>query len=166
MQTILDSQNTTLRASEHERSTEAGAMLPAPEGAVGTQSGNVTNMQKRTMRVMIVDDEPMIADSMAAILQKEGFEALAMYGGQAALEASELFEPDVLMTDVVMPEMDGVATAMMMRRRFPKCRIVMFSGHSGATEKLAHVSGGKTAYLVLSKPMRPDDVITVLKRWL
>lgn len=164
MQNILDMQDVALLAVERERNVEPSVMHPA-ESAVELDGRDVA-AEKRTTRVLIVDDEPMIADSMAAILQREGFETLAMYGGQAALEASELFEPDVLMTDVVMPEMDGVATAMMMRRRFPKCRIVMFSGHTGATERLAHASGGKNAYLMLSKPMRPDDVITVLRSWL
>ena len=164
MQTISEPRNSALLVAEREPVTETTPAIAAE--AIEIRPDSSTATEKHTMRVMVVDDEPIIADSMAFILQKEGFETLAMYGGQAALEASELFEPDVLMTDVMMPEMDGVATAMMMRRRFPKCRIVMFSGYSGATERLAHVSGGKDAYLMLKKPMRPDDVITVLKRWL
>ena len=161
-----DSKDLLLQAVDTPQESPSDFLPAAAEGSAEPAARHYSQKGQRAMRVMVVDDEPIIADTMATILQKEGFESIAMYGGQAALEASALFQPDVLMTDVMMPEMDGVATAMMMRGRFPKCRIVMFSGHSGATEQLAHVSGGKTAYLLLKKPMRPDDVITVLRGWL
>ena len=117
-------------------------------------------------RILIADDEPNIANTLARILEREGFETMAVYGGEAAMEAAELFKPDVLLTDLMMPGVDGLTVAALLRRRFPKCRVVLFTGYMYMRDQLEHRSRYHPSYLLLGKPMHPTDLVMALRRWI
>ena len=117
-------------------------------------------------RILIADDEPNIANTLAKILEREGFETMAVYGGEAAMEAAELFQPDVLLTDLMMPGVDGLTVAALLRRRFPKCRVVLFTGYIYMRDQLELRSRYHPSYLLLGKPMHPSDLVTALRRWM
>src|SRR5271167_3769793 len=74
--------------------------------------------------VLIVDDEPVIADTLAAILGQAGFTAMVAYDGWAALEVAQIVPPDLMLTDVVMPGMSGVDLAIAVRQALPKCKVL------------------------------------------
>lgn len=80
------------------------------------------------LRVLIVDDEPVIADSLAYALGDFGYEATAAYNGQEALKSAAVLKPDVLISDVVMPGMNGIEAGIQIRRMLPSCRIILLSG--------------------------------------
>ena len=68
------------------------------------------------LRVLIVDDEPVIADSLAYALSDFGYDATAVYDGQEALKSAAALNPDVLISDVVMPGMNGIEAGIQIRR--------------------------------------------------
>ena len=78
--------------------------------------------------VLVVDDEPIIADTIVAILNSKGFAASAAYDGETALEMALLIPPALLITDVAMPGMSGIALAIDVTKAIPDCRILLFSG--------------------------------------
>lgn len=82
------------------------------------------------LRVLIVDDEPVIADSLAYGLSDFGYDATAVYNGEEALNSAALLNPDVLISDVVMPEMNGIEVGIKIRRMLPSCRIILLSGQA------------------------------------
>src|ERR1035437_5471062 len=84
----------------------------------------------RSPRVLIVDDECVIADSLALILNQNGFDATAVYSGEAAVETAVTFNPDVLISDVVMGEMNGIELALRVSVLLPGCRVILISGRS------------------------------------
>src|SRR3954464_10157403 len=96
-----------------------------------THSGK--SKRKKTT-VLVVDDERLIADSMTEILQRSGFRATCAYDGQSALEMALQLTPDFVLTDVVMPRMNGVQLAIAIRKALPAAEIILLSGQAGISD--------------------------------
>src|ERR1700692_3708936 len=78
--------------------------------------------------VLVVDDETLIADSLAAILRQHGFAAIVAYNGRSALETARVDPPDLLLSDVAMPGMSGIDLAIAISQATPGCKVILFSG--------------------------------------
>src|SRR5580704_5627449 len=87
-------------------------------------------------RVLVADDEQVIANTLAIILNQAGFEARAVYSGEKVIEALDAFLPDMLISDVIMTGMTGIETAIEVRKRLPGCRILLFSGQAATADLL------------------------------
>lgn len=109
--------------------------------------------------VMVVDDESSIADTLAEILSRSGYNTVAAYDGDSALETALLNPPEMLITDVVLPGMSGVELAITMRRIFPDCKIILFSGQASTADLLAAASREGHQFTLLSKPIHPADLL-------
>ena len=113
-------------------------------------------------RIFVVDDERIIADSLATILNNSGYEASSFYDAESALLACELGNPDCLITDVVMPGMSGIDLAVEIRDRFPACQVLLFSGQAATSDLLTTVRGRGHDFDVLPKPVHPKDLLAKL----
>ena len=87
-------------------------------------------------KVLVVDDERRIVDTLTEILQMAGFQVVAAYDGWEALEAAVRFQPDYVLSDVLMPRMNGVELAIAIRKKYLDARILLFSGQTGISEIL------------------------------
>jgi DNA-binding response OmpR family regulator len=110
-------------------------------------------------KILVVDDETAIADSLAEILSDHGFEALAAYDGAAAIATAREICPDVVLCDVVMPQLNGVDTAIAIREACPRARIFLFSGQAGTIDILKNARAQGHSFEVLAKPMHPDELL-------
>jgi CheY-like chemotaxis protein len=110
--------------------------------------------------VLVVDDECSIADTLAEILKRSGYQAKTAYDGPSALEIALLTPPDVLITDVVLPGMNGIELAIDMRRIFPDCKVVLFSGNAATSSMLASATGAGHNFTLLTKPVHPKTMLT------
>lgn len=115
-------------------------------------------------RVLVVDDEKLIADTCAAILDGAGFSSKAAYDGWGALEIAAEFRPDYLLTDVLMPRMNGVELAVAVSKMLPTARILLFSGQAGISEILLEADKQGYEFELLAKPIHPLALIETLKR--
>lgn len=116
----------------------------------------------RKCRVFVVDDERIIASTIAIILNQHGFEAREFYSGQTALDEIRLQPPDVVITDLVMPGMTGVELAVELRKNFPRCKIMLFSGHIDADLLLEDAQKEGHTFPVHIKPISPDRLLEML----
>jgi DNA-binding response OmpR family regulator len=107
----------------------------------------------------VVDDEPLIADSLALILSDYGYNALAAYGGVDALNKAETFTPDLLFTDVVMPDLDGMGLAVQLSRRWPGCKVLFISGHVSASDLQDACEGIPCSFELVEKPIHPLELL-------
>lgn len=114
--------------------------------------------------ILVVDDEERLANTMAEILNISGFCAFTAYEGRSALQIAEEVQPDYLLTDVVMPEMNGVELAIAVRQRLPETKILLFSGQAGTTDLLEQARAAGHDFELLEKPMHPVRLIEHLKR--
>lgn len=110
-------------------------------------------------RVLVVDDQRLIADTLAEILNNVGFEALAAYDGREALEKASRFHPDWILADVLMPRMNGVELAIAIRKNHPGAAILLLSGQAGISDILE--SGRRQGYQfeLIAKPIHPLKLI-------
>jgi CheY-like chemotaxis protein len=115
-------------------------------------------------RILVVDDEPLIADTIVQILNRSGFVAEAVYGGREAIEAARRVAPDLILSDVLMPHLDGVEAAIAIRKFLPKIRIVLFSGQAATVEILARASQRGYHFELLAKPLHPTQLIKHLRQ--
>ena len=86
--------------------------------------------QSRNPRVLIVDDEPDIREVIGSMLLAAGYDVVEQESGAAALSAVNGGGFDVVITDVLMPDVDGVAIVQAVRRKEPNCRVIAISGGS------------------------------------
>ena len=115
-------------------------------------------------RVLVADDEQVIANTLAIILNQAGFEARAVYSGEKAIELLDEFQPDMLISDVIMTGMTGIEAAIEIRSRLPHCKILLFSGQAATADLLERARSQGHEFEILAKPIHPTDLLAKLRR--
>jgi DNA-binding response OmpR family regulator len=110
-------------------------------------------------RVLVVDDEHTIADSLTMILSHSGYDPRAAYSGEMAIEMARNFCPDMLITDVLMPGISGIEAAIKVREMLPACKVLLFSGQAATQNLLETASARGHEFELLTKPVHPKDLI-------
>jgi len=117
----------------------------------------------REKLVFVVDDEAIIADTLTLILRRAGFHVRTFYDGLAALEHTQQERPDIVVSDVVMPKMDGFTLAARLREQLPHCRVLLISGNAYSPDLLSEWPGGGGLNVeMLAKPVSPKIIIRKL----
>ena len=114
-------------------------------------------------RVLVADDEQVIANTLAIILNQAGFEARAVFSGEKAVEALDSFQPDMLISDVIMTGMTGIEAAIITRARMPNCKILLFSGQAATADLLEKARTMGHEFEILAKPVHPTDLLAKLR---
>ena len=125
--------------------------------------GGPTGTQPARRKVLVVDDQKLIADTMTEILDAAGFHVMAAYDGWSALDIARRFHPDCLLSDVLMPRMNGVELAIAIQRMLPAARILLFSGQAGISEVLLAGKEQGFEFELIAKPIHPLKLIERLK---
>jgi len=111
------------------------------------------------MTIFVVDDEPLIADTLVNILQGQGHDALAISDGQAAIRWAERIRPDLVISDVIMPRLNGVETGKGIMKAVPGCRVILFSGQAASSELVAMAAADGYEFEILAKPINPNALL-------
>ncbi len=114
-------------------------------------------------KVLVADDEKVIADTLAMILNQSGFEARAVYSGEKALELASAFKPDMLISDVIMAGLNGIDAAIRVRTLLPAIKILLFSGQAATADLLEKAREQGYEFEILAKPVHPQDLLTKLR---
>jgi CheY-like chemotaxis protein len=114
-------------------------------------------------RVLVADDEQVIANTLAIILNQAGFEARAVYSGEKAIEALDTFNPNMLISDVIMTGMTGIEAAIKTRQKLPTCKILLFSGQAATADLLERARSQGHEFEILAKPVHPTDLLAKLR---
>ena len=128
---------------------------------------DLTSPQRREdshPKVLVVDDQRLIADTLAEILNNTGFDAVAAYDGFDALDKASRFHPHWIVTDVLMPRMNGVELAIALQKNYPGSSILLFSGQAGISEILNEGHRQGYQFELLAKPIHPMKLIERLKQ--
>ena len=127
-------------------------------GSVGPESGHP--------RILVVEDEEGLKHNLDDLLRLEGYHVKTAANGVSGLKAHLTFRPDLVISDVVMPIMDGVEMVRHMRERDPSLKVLFISGFFGTRsirgELMEEIK--LFGYPMLSKPFRPSRLFEVLDR--
>ena len=110
-------------------------------------------------RVLVLDDEQVIANTLALILNRSGYEARAVYSGEAAIENALSRRPDFLISDVIMQGMTGLEAAIRISEIAPECRIILFSGQAATADLLEKAEASGHHFELLTKPVHPRALL-------
>ena len=120
-------------------------------------------MAEKVFKVLVVDDEPDILEFLSYNLEKEGFSVETAENGKQALEKAKKFLPDIVLLDVMMPEMDGIETCRAMRE-MPQFEHTISAFLTARTEDYSQIAGFETgADDYISKPIKPRVLVSRLK---
>jgi len=116
-------------------------------------------MQKSRPVVFIVDDEKTIAETLTAILRMSGFDGKSFTDPREALRAAQAETPDLLLSDVMMPQLTGIDLAIAVQRACPNCKVLLFSGQAETLDLLSEARKHGHYFHLLSKPIHPADLL-------
>lgn len=136
--------------------------MPVP--GAPRDSSIVSRDSSRKPRVLVVDDEQLIAQSLKDILTRAGFDTVCALSGAEAIELAEEICPDIVISDVIMPDLDGVQTAISIRRACPNARILLFSGQAATSDILQRARAEGHDFDLLPKPIHPARLIAIIRK--
>lgn len=114
-------------------------------------------------KVLVADDEQMIANTLAIILRNDGYDVRAVYSGEAAVELAQTFLPHILISDVIMQGMTGIEAAMEICAALPDCKILLFSGQAATANLLRDAKQRNYDFEIFAKPIHPADLLAKLR---
>ncbi len=119
-----------------------------------------------TRKILIIDDEPTIADTLAVIFSSSGYDARAVYSAEQALETLEQWRPDLAIIDVVLPGMNGIEFAIFLKASYPACQFLLFSGQPGTSGLLEDAKKKGYLFDILAKPLHPSFMLATVSEML
>ena len=113
--------------------------------------------------IFVVDDESVIALSLATILCRSGFDAKPFTEPLIALKAARSEVPDLLISDVMMPKLSGIDLAVQIQEFCPNCKVLMFSGQPATADLLDRSRANGHDFEFLQKPVHPQDLLNKIR---
>ncbi len=129
--------------SEHQR------------GDPGT--GRLTRADGSPLRVLVVDDERSLADVLTSVMRLQGWDAQTAYGGREALTIATTFRPDVVILDMMLPDIDGLETLRRLTNLDMSVRVIFLTARDGVDDRIGSITAGADDYL--SKPFSLEELI-------
>jgi len=116
-------------------------------------------MLNKRHKILVVDDERAIASLRTAILESQGYETATAYSGEEAVQVAYSFQPDCVVSDVIMEAMNGVDAAMEILNFLPRCKVLFISGNAGYGDHLGKARAKGFNFEALDKPVTPLEVL-------
>jgi two-component system OmpR family response regulator len=108
-------------------------------------------------RILVVDDEPSIVDAVATALRYEGYEVAEALSGREALEATFSFDPDLIVLDWMLPDIEGIEVGRRLRRRGFKCAVLFLTAKASTENKVEALRAGGDDYV--TKPFSLAELV-------
>jgi DNA-binding NtrC family response regulator len=121
------------------------------------------SLPAKLFNVFVVDDEYLIASTLAVILRHKGFDARSFTAPLEALQAARSDTPDLLLSDVIMSAMSGIDLAIQVQKQCPDCRVLLFSGQAATVDLLKAARADGHDFDLLPKPAHPTDLLRAIQ---
>ena len=110
-------------------------------------------------KVLIVDDERTITDTLVMIFSGNGYDARGVYSAEDARDLILTWSPNLAIIDVLLPEMNGIDLAILLKAMCPDCHLTLFSGHGATADLLEPALHQGYRFEVRSKPVHPSELL-------
>ena len=113
-------------------------------------------------KILIIDDESAILDTLRILLRNEGFEVFTAQGGKAGLDQMKQSQPDIVLTDVRMPSVTGIDILTAVRQQEPETPVILMTAQASLQSAIQAVNEG--AFYYIQKPFSNDDLVAICRR--
>jgi CheY-like chemotaxis protein len=113
-------------------------------------------------KVLVVDDEKTISDSLTVIFRNHGYQARAAYSAEEAIDVIAEWQPNLALLDVNLPNMNGIDLAIALKTSTPNCRVLLFSGYPDADDLLHAAAQMGHVFEIISKPVHPTLLLNAV----
>jgi len=142
----------TTMAPKMNFSTTPLSKVPSPQFSDDEQPGRPV--------VLVVDDEEIVADTLALILNQYGFATMTAYDAQTALEIAAVIPPELLVCELSMPHMNGFDVAEKITSTAPDCNVVLLSGRATSVSMAGSTARKNYEFVFLNKPFHPSVLLS------
>jgi DNA-binding NtrC family response regulator len=119
--------------------------------------------ESKRLRVFVVDDEPIIGFTLTAILESAGYIARSFSDPLDALRAAETNCPDYLISDVIMPKLNGIDLGIQFKTIYPSVRVLLFSGVPESGDLWGDAKSKGHRFEMLAKPVHPTEMLAAIE---
>jgi DNA-binding NtrC family response regulator len=120
-------------------------------------------LETKRLRIFVVDDEPIIGFTLATILESAGYTARSFSDPLDALRAAETNCPDYLVSDVMMPTLNGIDLGIQFKAIYPEVRVLLFSGVPTFAHLRENANGDGHDFEILAKPIHPKTLLAAIE---
>ncbi len=125
------------------------------------QAGGIVRPDGSPVRVLVVDDEPSLAELLASVLRSEGWEIRTAADGSSAVRAAREFEPDAVVLDIMLPDFDGLEVLRRVRGELPHVCVLFLTARDAVHDRVAGITAGGDDYV--TKPFSIEEVLARLR---
>ena len=133
----------------------------APSGMSAGSEAGIVRPDGGAVRVLVVDDEPSLAELLAAVLRAEGWEIRTAADGASAVRAAREFEPDAIVLDIMLPDFDGIEVLRRVRASRPHVCVLFLTARDAVQDRVAGITAGGDDYV--TKPFSIEEVLARLR---
>ncbi|MGH9534367.1 MAG: response regulator transcription factor [Terriglobales bacterium] len=116
-------------------------------------------MAANRVKVLVVDDEKTLTDSIVLILRARGVIAMGAYDGQTGLEDARRWRPDLILLDVLLPDANGIDIALQLRHELPHSQLLLMSGQATTVDLLERAQQQGHDFEIWAKPFAPEELL-------
>ena len=136
---------------------------PGPTAQPGTtgRAAPIRRLDGSPIRVLVVDDEPSLAELLASVLRYEGWEIMTAGDGASAVRAAREFRPDAVVLDIMLPDFDGLEVLRRVRQESPHVCVLFLTAKDAVDDRVAGITAGGDDYV--TKPFSLEEVLARLR---
>ena len=113
-------------------------------------------------RILIVEDEKVVADTLGQILAAHGYEIRVTYSAEDAATVIAAWPPSLAILDVMLPKMNGIELAVVLKQNLPACHVLLFSGQPSVEGLMQKAKNEGHEFEILAKPVHPSVMLTAI----
>lgn len=113
-------------------------------------------------RILIVEDEKVVADTLGQILSAQGYNIRVAYSAEAATEKHDYWAPELAILDVMLPKMNGIELAVVLKGNYPNCHVLLFSGQPSVETLVEKAKSEGHVFDILAKPVHPSVMLNAV----
>lgn len=118
--------------------------------------------RERERRILIVEDEKVVADTLGQILSAHGYDVRIAYSAETAIEIISRWPPDLAILDVMLPLMNGIEFALILKEDLPDCHVLLFSGQPSTEALMQKARSEGHHFDILAKPIHPSVMLNAI----
>src|SRR5712692_4986517 len=140
--------------------SDTQARRPTAQATARAQAP-ATRLDGTPIRVLVVDDEPSLAELLASVLRYEGWEIQTASDGTGAVRAAREFRPDAVVLDIMLPDFDGLEVLRRVRAELPHVCVLFLTARDAVEDRVAGITAGGDDYV--TKPFSLEEVLARLR---